>query len=524
MISAQSFEWAKRHLVRFGGSDAFPPTQDYEALAANWQEVKAHLVGLEFASYVPKAPYLAFAEKSDGTYRAVHELDPIDTLIITAAIYELSDDIEAYRLPVDRQCVFSYRVCPDADGSFFSRDAQNWSTFSSRRDELLNEYKSGHVLIGDIADFYNQIYLHRIRNSLNEASRNEREELCTFIEKFLEALNQKISKGIPVGPAFSIILAELVLNDLDRKITGSGLRFVRWVDDIFVFSDSRQDLKNLLHDLTAFLYGTHRLVFNGQKTRILSVTEFEEVLEGKEDAYVNAEFERLKDARCKEIYKELIEELDPYDSSEIDSFEVYEEVIDRFEENEGFRTICQAYRNILERAIEIRNYVLIRHVLRKCATLRIKAVEDVVYSHLEELRPNIREVAHYVASTSRPAIVGKYSDNIRTFMINMENSHTRRWIAYILSASAFTSMDLFEREYRLFDARDRAKISAARGDVVRIKEFRNNLDVLGPWDRRGVILSLKALTRDERNPLLSVAEAKGDLVEKSLCKYVRGLA
>jgi hypothetical protein len=85
-------------------------------------------------------------------------------------------------------------------------------------------------------------------------------------------------------------------------------------------------------------------------------------------------------------------------------------------------------------------------------------------------------------------------------------------------------MNVEERQYGLFDTRDKARISAARSDIVRIKEFRNDLDILGPWDRRGVILSLQKLSRDERNPLLSAIEARGDILEKALCKYVRGMA
>jgi hypothetical protein len=524
MISEQSIEWAKRHLLRFGGSDVFPPAEDYKALSANWDEVKSHVLNLDLQSYAPKAPYLAFASKADGTYRAVHELDPIDALVITAAIHQLSIDIECYRIPADRQCVFSYRIDPDTDGSFFSKDTENWATFSPRRSVLLNEFQNGFVLIADIADFYNQIYLHRVRNSLDEATSTDKADLCIFVEKFLLTLNLKVSQGVPVGPTFSTILAELVLNDLDRKIVNSGFTFVRWVDDIFVFSEEYQALRTLLHDLSAFLYGTHRLVFNGQKTDILSVSDFKKILEDQEDAHVNKEFESLKEARCNEIFDEVIDELDPYDSSEIDEFAVHEEVIERFEQNEQFQIICTVYRNILERAIATRNYTLIRHVLRKSASLRIRAVEDVVYSHLDELRPNIREVAQYVVSTSRAAIVEQYTERIQQFMLNTESSHAKRWLAYILSASAFKCMNVEERQYGLFDTRDKARISAARSDIVRIKEFRNDLDILGPWDRRGVILSLQKLSRDERNPLLSAIEARGDILEKALCKYVRGMA
>ena len=494
MINEQSIEWAKRHLLKFGGSDVFPPAEDYKALSANWEEVKSYVLNLDLQSYVPKAPYLAFANKADGTYRAVHELDPIDTLIITATIHELSFDIERYRMPVDRQCVFSYRIDPDTDGSFFSKDTQNWASFSARRNTLLNEFQNGFVMIADIADFYNQIYLHRVRNSLDESTNTDKADLCIFVENFLESLNQKISQGVPVGPTFSTILAELILNDLDRKIFNSGFKFVRWVDDIFVFSEQYQDLKMLLHDLSAFLYGTHRLVFNGQKTDILSVSDYKEILEGQEDAYINKEFERLKEARCNEIIDEVIDELDPYDSSEIDEFEVYKEVIERFEKNDQFQIICKAYRNILGRAISTRNYILIRHVLRKSASLRIREIEDVVYSNLDKLRPNIREVAQYIVSTSRAEIVKEYADNIRQFMLSIESSHAKRWIAYILSASAFKSMNIKEKEYGLFEIRDKANISAARSDIVRIKEFRSNLDILGPWDRRGVILSLQSNT------------------------------
>ena len=81
-----------------------------------------------------------------------------------------------------------------------------------------------YVLLTDITDFYNQVYLRRLQNSIESCS-NDLSEISRTIEKFLTMINNSMSKGIPVGPAASIILAEASLIDVDQFIQNNGFYF-----------------------------------------------------------------------------------------------------------------------------------------------------------------------------------------------------------------------------------------------------------------------------------------------------------
>jgi hypothetical protein len=146
MINEHHLEWALTHLEKFGGSDVFPPSHDYAAIRHNWEEIKKFILDSISKGIMPGTPYLGMAPKSDNTFRAVHELSPIDSIAITAVVYSIADKIELARFPEERQSVFSYRLSPDHDGRFFKEGSDNWSKFADKRNELMEKYASGYVL------------------------------------------------------------------------------------------------------------------------------------------------------------------------------------------------------------------------------------------------------------------------------------------------------------------------------------------------------------------------------------------
>lgn len=77
--------------------------------------------------------------------------------------------------------------------------------------------------------------------------------------------------GLPVGPDPSAILANAPLSHLDRAIRPQGVRFVRWVDDVFVWGE-RHDVRRALMTLAPAAaevgFDLHR-----DKTRILADRE-----------------------------------------------------------------------------------------------------------------------------------------------------------------------------------------------------------------------------------------------------------
>ncbi len=522
MITEQHLEWALCHLESFGGSDVFPPSHDYLAIRSNWTDVKNHILSTLTTSYLPGTPYLGMSPKSDHNFRAVHELSPIDSIIITAVIYSISHFIERSRIPEDRRTVFSFRLDPDHNGRFFRAGSDNWTAFTARRAELFEKYKDGYVLKADIADFYNQIYLHRVKNALEECLPAEMEDRAVFVHDFLHGLNSKVSKGIPVGPAFSTVLAEAVLNDVDHRIAGYGLEFVRWVDDFYIFHKEGWVLYNKHHSLTEYLYSTHRLVFNGSKTKMTKVSDFREFLEGTEDAVVERQINILKEKRCAELMDEIVESMDPYDHSEIDWDSVTEKMNEKYEQKEAFQVASKAYQEILKHAIQTSNMTLTKHVLKRCTAARVRSIYPIVKDSLVSLLPVIREVAFYVRRACTNDLLIEFSNSAAGLCKVTENKFTLRWLAYILTLPEYPAgHNLDEEVYSALELRDQLSLAMSKGDLYRIKSLRTSIEQLPNTDRYAFIMATTALTKDERNPILECVERRGRLLDASYCKYVR---
>ena len=84
-LQPASIEWALKHLQRFYASDFFPKSFEFAAIADSWSDVKKHVRDLDLHTYVPQTPIRALALKPNGTFRVVHELDPIDSIIYTGS-------------------------------------------------------------------------------------------------------------------------------------------------------------------------------------------------------------------------------------------------------------------------------------------------------------------------------------------------------------------------------------------------------------------------------------------------------
>ena len=168
------------------------------------------------------------------------------------------------------------------------------------------------------------------------------------MEKFLLGLNTLTSRGVPVGPAPSIIIAELVATDIDKKILTYTRNFVRWVDDISIFFRTKDEAEWVLHELTAFVHENHRLVFSGEKSRILSVERFVRSLRD-EEAEEQTRFKARAEERAMDEYMdELIEEIAPYGELD-DAFdeERYQKVLNAIQKDGRYDILSEIYSTAL---------------------------------------------------------------------------------------------------------------------------------------------------------------------------------
>ena len=73
--------------------------------------------------------------------------------------------------------------------------------------------------------------------------------------------------GVPQGGPLSPLLANVMLDDLDKELEQRGLRFTRYADDFLIFVRSRSAAQRVLRSVGQFIEGKLSLVINTTKSK-----------------------------------------------------------------------------------------------------------------------------------------------------------------------------------------------------------------------------------------------------------------
>jgi Reverse transcriptase (RNA-dependent DNA polymerase) len=522
-LSDKSLEWALKHVTRFYSSDFFPAPFEFKAISDQWSAIKPRLESIDLDEYLPRTPIALLAPKPNGTFRVVHQLDPIDAIIYAALVFEISTAVENYRLPPSAEIACSYRIDPTVDGSFFGK-ANEWDVYTRRTKELSKKYKTGFVITGDFVDFYNQIYTHRIANLIEEAGGTSLDHHAKVIEKFLLALNTETSRGVPVGPAPSIVLSELVMADIDKKILNYTRDFVRWADDIRIFFTTREEAEKVLHELTHFIHSNHRLVFSGEKTRIVPVEHFVKSFKDEEAEEAKLIKGKAEEIALSDYYDELMKNLGPYEDPE-DVFdpEAFQEVFEQIAKTQRFEILSNLYKELLENELKrpFPQIAVLRRIFKNASRYRIRSILRLALSNFDKLVPVVRELVLYLSKVIDADVVKANERAFRQIVANprMQIPYINMWISSLLQHEAFGSSEL-PRYDVVGTLRDQALVARRRADRTWVKGYKNGLDILGPWEKRAVLYAASILSHDEMLHWLQVAAARGDIIETAVARYV----
>jgi RNA-directed DNA polymerase len=103
--------------------------------------------------------------------------------------------------------------------------------------------------------------------------------LLRIIRRFLQAgmmadgVCVERHEGTPQGGPLSPLLANLLLDDLDKELERRGHRFCRYADDCNIYVRSQAAGKRVMASVSAFLEGKLRLKINRQKSAVAPVGE-----------------------------------------------------------------------------------------------------------------------------------------------------------------------------------------------------------------------------------------------------------
>ncbi|UZE14341.1 RNA-directed DNA polymerase [Pseudomonas sp. B21-053] len=520
MLTDDSLEFARNHITSFYDTDFYPKPFEFSALWHSWAEVKIYLINTSLAQAHTTNPRVLPWAKARGGYRIVHQLEPLDSIIYTALVYLAAENIESSRMDSSTAC--SYRIEVD-DNSFFAKGS-GFSAYRESCERLGQIYE--YVLSTDISDFYNQIYLHRVGNIIDSVGAPE--GLGKAIENFLSRLNNKASQGIPVGPAASIILAEAVLIDVDQFISNHHVEHVRYVDDFRIFSDSKDQLSEILENLVVYLHDQHRLGLVSEKTSIRTAEEF--LHEELQNQYQMEKLEILNEIEAGNQYG-------AYESDGDDEFESEEEEYDAGDyqwmgaDEDGERTneaedIGGA---LLDALIRARNFgyvdlAVLRAIIRRAKYAQTPSLAEFLLNDIDFYTPIINDVCLYLISLSQgdlKPLVPLLSNLCRKS--TLQKRSVRVWMEWLFTRDAIFLTDQNIRRY----AYEGAVSSAASGALVQkniawSKEAKQKVLTSASWDRRSYIHSLKNLSKDETKKYIDFIKRNPSLThtDKWICEWV----
>ncbi|MEI2400072.1 MULTISPECIES: group II intron reverse transcriptase/maturase [Paenibacillus] len=106
------------------------------------------------------------------------------------------------------------------------------------------------------------------------ARKVEDKRVLTLIRAYLNAgvmvdgKWERSREGTPQGGPLSPLLANILLDDLDKELTGRGLRFVRYADDCNIFVASKRAGERVMESVSRFVEGKLKLKVNGEKSAV----------------------------------------------------------------------------------------------------------------------------------------------------------------------------------------------------------------------------------------------------------------
>ncbi len=186
---------------------------------------------------------------------------------------------------------FGYQLATGfANNEIFYHWLKQWRRYITLVSEIVDDdYYEDYILLKiDLKNFYDNIDHNRLAIKLDvestskakiALSKADKEKYSNIINYLIDICKHLMGedKGVPQGPAFARYLAEIYLIDLDRQIEEQlkkGFEFYyRYVDDMFIFLESREKAMNLYNLLKRQL-NIHGLSINTGKEFIDTVKKY----------------------------------------------------------------------------------------------------------------------------------------------------------------------------------------------------------------------------------------------------------
>ena len=229
---------------------------------ADWiaQHKQQFIASLLDGSYQPKAVRGVLIPKPGGGQRQLGIPTVIDRLVQQAFLQVLTPILD----PTFSPCSYGFRPGKSAHDALHAA-----------KEHVAEGYSI--VVDIDLEKFFDRVNHDVLMNRLGRRVGDKR--MLRIIGRFLRAglMSDGVcvdrEEGTPQGGPLSPLLANLMLDDLDRELEGRGHRFCRYADDCNIYVQSIKAGERVMASVTGFLQEKLHLRVNRLKSAVAHVSE-----------------------------------------------------------------------------------------------------------------------------------------------------------------------------------------------------------------------------------------------------------
>jgi RNA-directed DNA polymerase len=221
-------------------------------LITDWHSLKTALLS---GTYAPQAVRRVDIPKPDGGVRQLGIPSAIDRFIQQMLLQVLTPIFE----PIFSEHSYGFRP---------GRSAHQ--AVQKAREYIEAGYNI--VVDMDLSKFFDRVHHDKLMARVARHVQDKR--VLVLIRRYLEAgilfngVAIASTEGTPQGGPLSPLLANIMLDDLDRVLTRRGLRFCRYADDSNIYVRSRKAGKRVMDAVRRFVEGRLSLKINEEKSAV----------------------------------------------------------------------------------------------------------------------------------------------------------------------------------------------------------------------------------------------------------------
>ena len=234
------------------GPDGVTIDEFFDTFRHHWPDVRRQLLE---GTYRPTPVRRKSIPKPDGGERHLGIPNVMDRLVQQAILQVLTPIFD----PEFSESSYGYRPKRSAQDAVqqiqkIIRDGHHWCVDM------------------DLSKFFDRVQHDVLMARVSRKVHDKR--LLRLIGRFLragvmvEGLHQPTEEGTPQGGPLSPLLANIMLDDLDKELERRGLRFVRYADDFLIFVRSELAARRVFASVERYLTERLKLQINREKSRV----------------------------------------------------------------------------------------------------------------------------------------------------------------------------------------------------------------------------------------------------------------